>query len=125
MNYLFRPSAEKQFAKLDSQTQSTIANKLSFFASTPNPLSFAKRLTRFDGGQYRFRIGDYRVTFDIKEQTMVILAIGHRSEIYKKWNVNPYRENHHTLFQLIRFLSFWYPFVYKHPPWLLLLEHLR
>lgn len=84
MNYLFRPSADKQFARLDPETQSTIAKKLSFFASTPNPLSFAKRLKRFDAGQYRFRIGDYRVTFDIHNQTMIILAIGHRSEIYKR-----------------------------------------
>lgn len=83
MNYLFRPSADKQFAKLDPQTQSTIVKKLSFFASTPNPLFFAKRMTRFDAGQYRFRIGDYRVTFDVQEQTIVVLAIGHRSEIYK------------------------------------------
>ena len=83
MNYLFRTSAEKQFAKLDPQTQSTIAKKLSFFAKAPNPLSFAKRLTRFDAGQYRFRIGDYRVTFDVREQTIIVLAIGHRNDIYK------------------------------------------
>ncbi|MEK7543931.1 MAG: type II toxin-antitoxin system RelE/ParE family toxin [Patescibacteria group bacterium] len=84
MNYLFRPSAEKQFAKLNSQTQSTIAKKLSFFASMPNPLSYAKRLKHFESGQYRFRIGDWRVAFDVQEQTIVILAIGHRSEIYRE-----------------------------------------
>ncbi len=84
MNYLFRPSAEKQFAKLDPQLQSAIVKKLAFFAATPNPLSFAKRLTHFGAGQYRFRIGDYRVTFDVREQTIIVLAIGHRSEIYKK-----------------------------------------
>ena len=84
MNYLFRKTAEKQFAKLDPQTQSAIAKKLAFFVSTPNPLSFSKRLTRFETGQYRFRIGDYRVIFDISEQTIIVLSIGHRSEIYKK-----------------------------------------
>ncbi|OGG30673.1 hypothetical protein A3A63_00635 [Candidatus Gottesmanbacteria bacterium RIFCSPLOWO2_01_FULL_46_9] len=83
MNYLFRPSAEKQFAKLDRQTQSAIAQKLTYFASTPNPLSFAKRLTDLSVGQYRFRIGDYRVIFCVKEETIIVLAIGHRSEIYK------------------------------------------
>jgi len=83
MSYLFRPSAEKQFAKLDPQTQSAIVKKLEFFTKTPNPLSFAKRLTHFGSGQYRFRIGDYRVTFDINEKTIIVLAIGHRSEIYK------------------------------------------
>lgn len=84
MKFLFRKSAEKQFARLDPQTQSTIVKKLSYFAGTPNPLSLAKRLKNFDSGQYRFRIGDYRVTFDVNEQTIIVLAIGHRSEIYKK-----------------------------------------
>ena len=83
MKYLFRPAADKQFAKLDKETQSAIVKKLSFFVSTPNPLSFAKRLTRMMTGRYRFRIGDYRVIFDVQGDIIVVLAIGHRSEIYR------------------------------------------
>lgn len=83
MKHIFRPTAERQFAKLDLQIQSAILKKLSFFLSTPNPLMFAKRLSHFDSGQYRFRVGDYRVVFDVMEDTMVILAVGHRREIYK------------------------------------------
>ncbi len=82
MNYLFRRSAEKQFAKLDQQTQSLISKKLDFFASAPDPLAFAKRLTNMDLGRYRFRIGDYRLIFDVIGETIVVLAIGHRREIY-------------------------------------------
>ena len=47
MKYNFHPSAEKQFAKLDSDIQSMIARKLAYFASAQNPLSFAKRLKNF------------------------------------------------------------------------------
>lgn len=83
MKYLFRRSAEKQFAKLDSDTQSAIVKKLAFFTSTPNPLSFAKRLMHIGAGQYRFRIGDYRVIFDVSEDTIIVHAVGHRREIYK------------------------------------------
>ncbi|MDP1722654.1 MAG: type II toxin-antitoxin system RelE/ParE family toxin [Candidatus Gottesmanbacteria bacterium] len=83
MNYRFRPSADKQFAKLDSDIQSMIVRKLDYFLSSPSPLSFAKRLKHFHAGQYRFRIGDYRVTFDMKEDTIVILALGHRRDIYQ------------------------------------------
>lgn len=83
MNYRFGPSAEKQFAKLDPQIQSMLVRKLAFFVSTPNPLSFAKRLKHFDLGQYRFRIGDYRVAFDMKDDTIVVLAVGNRRDIYK------------------------------------------
>jgi mRNA interferase RelE/StbE len=34
-------------------------------------------------GAYRFRIGDYRVVFDIDDNNVVILRIGHRKSIYK------------------------------------------
>ena len=32
---------------------------------------------------YRFRIGDYRVVFDIDDNNVVILRIGHRKSIGK------------------------------------------
>lgn len=83
MNYRFRPSADKQFGKLDPQIQSMIVRKLAFFVSTPNPLSFAKHLKNLHSGQYRFRIGDYRVIFDMQEDTIVILSVGNRRDIYK------------------------------------------
>ena len=37
-------------------------------------------------GLYKFRIGDYRVIYEIvhDEKTIVIHAIGHRREIYRK-----------------------------------------
>lgn len=34
-------------------------------------------------GTYRFRIGDYRIIFDIEGEEIVILRIGHRREIYR------------------------------------------
>lgn len=83
MKYLFRPSAEKQFLKLDSQIQKRIAEKLEFFMSTISPIAFAEHLTNNEIGSYRFRIGDYRVIFDLEDDTLVILKVGHRREIYK------------------------------------------
>lgn len=35
-------------------------------------------------GSYRFRIGDYRVVFDLEGDQIVILRVGHRREIYKR-----------------------------------------
>lgn len=83
MRYLFRPSAEKKFGKLDSQIQARIIKKLEFFISTPNPLEYAEQLTDHKIGYYRFRIGDYRVIFDVEDETIIILSVGHRREIYK------------------------------------------
>lgn len=82
MNYRFRPSADKQFAKLDSDIQSMIVRKLDYFLSSPSPLAFAKRLKHFHAGQYRFRVGDYRIIFDVEDDTIVVLALGHRRDIY-------------------------------------------
>lgn len=83
MKYLFRPSAEKQFGKLDSQIQTRIIKKMEFIISTLNPLDWAEPLTQSKIGQYRFRIGDYRVIFDVEDDTIVVLTFGHRREIYK------------------------------------------
>jgi mRNA interferase RelE/StbE len=35
-------------------------------------------------GTYRFRIGDYRIIFDIEDEEIVILRVGHRKEIYRR-----------------------------------------
>lgn len=83
MKYLFRPSAEKQFSKLDRQIQNKIITKLEFFLSATNPLEFAERLVHYETGEYRFRIGDYRVIFDVEGDEMIVLSVGHRKEIYK------------------------------------------
>ncbi|MEK7064057.1 MAG: type II toxin-antitoxin system RelE/ParE family toxin [Patescibacteria group bacterium] len=83
MKYLFRPSAEKQFLKLDSQTQKRIIEKLSFFSEAPSPIVFAEHLTNHEIGSYRYRIGNYRVIFDLEDDILVVLKVGHRREIYR------------------------------------------
>ncbi|MGR3293272.1 MAG: type II toxin-antitoxin system RelE family toxin [Candidatus Scalindua sp.] len=48
------------------------------------PLKKAEKLTDFAYGTYKFRIGDYRIIFDIEDRDIVILRVGHRREIYKR-----------------------------------------
>lgn len=83
MKYLFRLSAEKQFLKLNPVIQKRIVEKLSFYLQSPSPIIFAERLTNYEIGTYRFRIGDYRVIFDLEDDTLIILKVGHRREIYR------------------------------------------
>lgn len=47
-----------------------------------DPLQHAEPLKQLELGSYRFRIGDYRVVFDIEGDEIVILRIGHRRDIY-------------------------------------------
>ncbi|MBI4478399.1 MAG: type II toxin-antitoxin system RelE/ParE family toxin [Acidobacteria bacterium] len=44
---------------------------------------YAVKLTNPAIGQYRFRVGDYRIVFDLSESTLVIVAVGHRKDIYR------------------------------------------
>lgn len=81
--YEFAPRAVKELSKLPKDWQKRIIQKLDFFVSSKEPLSFTQHLINFEIGQYRFRIGDYRVIFDLEEEILVILSVGHRREIYK------------------------------------------
>lgn len=83
MRLIFTQSALRQFQKLSRSVQKRIDEKLRFYLSQPNPLKFTESLrdTRF--GDWRFRIGDYRVLFDIEGDEIIVLKIGHRKDIYK------------------------------------------
>ncbi len=56
-----------------------IENKL-----TTKPETFGKPLRRSLKGYRKLRVGDYRVIFRLEKKTVKILAILHRSIVYKK-----------------------------------------
>lgn len=48
---------------------------------TENP--FSKDIKKLKGnGDFRLRVGDYRVIFSIEQETIQILKVGHRKNIY-------------------------------------------
>ena len=79
---VYTKTAFKDIRKLDNLARKRIKIKLETLAK--NPKSSAKKLTNSSIGQYRYRIGNYRVVFDIDKENIVILRVGHRREIYKK-----------------------------------------
>lgn len=76
-------SASRALDKLDRKTSQRIAKRLDFWVASGDPLWFAESLTNSELGEYRFRVGDYRIIFDVEGETIVVLAVGHRREIYK------------------------------------------
>ena len=72
--------AIKDLKNLNEITQKQIKEKLKDYSS--NPYQYAKKLTDPIIGEYRFRIGDYRVIFDISGNNIIVLRIGHRKNIY-------------------------------------------
>ena len=81
MEIAFTPAAWRDWQKLPKNTQNRLRTKLLFYAH--DPLHYAAKLTHSRIGQYRFRVGDYRIVFDLTESTIVVLAVGHRKDVYK------------------------------------------
>jgi len=83
MEIFYTHKAAKQLENLPLSVQKRIAKKMRFYASQKDPLKFAKRLTDYYDGEYRFRIGEYRLTFDVKRDTIYILGVKARDKSYK------------------------------------------
>lgn len=80
------PYFEKAFKKLDRYTQKMIAAWIrKNLVDCENPRQHGKGLTANRKGQWRYRIGDYRLICLIEDERLVILAlnIGHRRDIYE------------------------------------------
>jgi mRNA interferase RelE/StbE len=74
--------AVKDIEKLDHKTKQRIGKTLQRYKQ--DPFNHAEDLTDSRLGDYRFRIGDYRVIFDLKGEEIVVLRVGHRKDIYRK-----------------------------------------
>jgi mRNA interferase RelE/StbE len=81
--WLIVESASRDLKKLDRRIAERIAKKLDFWMESGEPLRFAENLTNSELGEYRFRVGNYRIIFEVDGENVVILAVGHRREIYK------------------------------------------
>lgn len=81
MKIAFTAAGWRDFQKLPRQVQTRVKSKLVLYSSDPS--SHAVKLTDARIGQYRFRIGDYRVVFDLTKEEIVVLAVGHRKDIYR------------------------------------------
>jgi len=78
---IFTQRALKDLNYINQETQQRLATKLKEYSQAP--LKYARKLIDMKIGTYRFRVGDYRIVFDIDNENIVILRIGHRKEVYK------------------------------------------
>ncbi len=84
---VFSKRAEKQLSKMDAGMRRIIvAWLLKNVDGCDDPRAHGKGLTGNLSGAWRYRIGDYRVLCDIRDDELVVLAleIGHRREMYKQ-----------------------------------------
>ena len=80
----YKKPAVKSIQKLTPQIRKRLKAKLEFFMNQDDPLVFAKALTKPADAQHRFRIGNYRVLFDVEGDSIVVLLVQHRKDVYKK-----------------------------------------
>ena len=76
---------DKEFKKLNKYTQSMIKAWITKnLIDCENPRIHGKALTANRKGQWRYRIGDYRLICEIQDNELIILAlsVGHRREVY-------------------------------------------
>ena len=82
----YTPKAVKDLQKLDKPTRALIYGWIEKnLVGCENPYLHGKGLVENRRGQWRYRVGDYRLICEIQEQRVVILVvkIGHRREIYR------------------------------------------
>ncbi len=83
MKIHYTAHAIENLQQLPQIIQKRIAKKMRFYASASDQLRFAKRLTNSDEGEWRFRIGEHRVFFDVVKDTIYILSIKDRRDSYE------------------------------------------
>jgi len=84
MNYkiVFTKRAARDISKLEPEVKENIGEALKRYCE--DPFSHARKMVDPSLGSYRFRMGDYRVIFDIVGDEIVVLRVGHRKEIYRR-----------------------------------------
>ena len=82
----FTARARKQLKKMDRFDARIIATWIKDnLEGCTNPRAFGKGLTANRSGEWRYRVGAYRILALINDGTITIevLSIGHRREIYR------------------------------------------
>ena len=79
-----RPSVEKTLRKIrDVKLQRRLDDAFNKLVENPRRMGVEK-MAGF-GNRYRFRVGDYRIIYEIHDDVLLvlILAVGDRKEIYR------------------------------------------
>ena len=76
---------DKALKKLDRQTQRIIKAWIEKnLINCENPRIHGKALTANRSGQWRYRVGDYRILAEIHDNKLILILVdvGHRRDIY-------------------------------------------
>ena len=77
-------NALKEYQKINDPYHTQIKTKIDHLSKTGLESTNIKALTGEFKGLYRLRVGNYRIIFDLEEDTITILSILHRKDVYGK-----------------------------------------
>ncbi len=83
----FTERAKKDLKKMDRHTAALILGWVrKNLEDCEDPRRHGKGLTANRSGQWRYRVGDYRLLAQIEDQTITILIlnVGHRRDVYNQ-----------------------------------------
>ena len=83
MEVFYTRKSAKQLKSLSHSIQKRIVEKMRFYASKNDPLKFAEHLSDRREGEFRFRVGNYRLIFDVRANVIYVLKIDRRDKVYK------------------------------------------
>jgi mRNA interferase RelE/StbE len=74
---------QKQIDKLPTEIRAVIVERIVFLGDEPRPSGVVK--LKGADSEYRIRIGDYRVRYEIddKDSVVIILHCRHRKDVYR------------------------------------------
>jgi mRNA interferase RelE/StbE len=78
-------AAAQDLERLDKPTGRRIVQRINWLAANVDAIRL-EALTGDFAGLYKLRVGDYRIIYEVlwDEETIVIHAVGHRREIYRR-----------------------------------------
>ncbi len=82
---IFTKKALKQLKKIDKHTSALILGWIEkHINNSENPRALGKALIENKYGEWRYRIGNYRMLCEIQDEKIIVLVleIEHRKEIY-------------------------------------------
>lgn len=79
----YAPSAAKAIRKLDKPTARRLLHAIEGLANNPRPSGCIQ--LKGGGGEFRIRVGDHRIVYDVQDDQLLVLVVkvGHRREVYR------------------------------------------
>lgn len=79
---VFTNSFAKDFRKLSRENQIRVRRKLESLKENPY---MGRKLENTDIGQYRLRVGDIRIRYDIAKANVILLRVLKREDVYRRF----------------------------------------